>query len=404
MIFGRRLDRYVMGEFLKVLVIALFSLALITILVHLMDHIDIFLDHDAAWADVGRFYLLEVPYNLLITLPMAVLIATILTIGDLGRHGELIAMKASGISLYRISAPIVAFALVLSLGVLMLGETWVPRLLQRSNEVYDVAILGRGESAENYRGSFVYQNDEGYTYIVRSLFVEDSASSADQVEIQRYYPDGTFVRINAPRMVWNEGTGTWVLRNGELRVFPGRDEGPEDGRPPVVDSAAAVADSPPEARSAVRARPRGSEERMFAFTLLRSPHLGDSPQELLVERKEPEEMGYFELEEYIQERDRLGADTRKERVDLHMKLAYPFANFIIAIFGIALVGSAAHTGRRSATVGFGVALFLTIVFWGFLRVGQGVGYGGGLPPVWAGWMANGVFLVVGVGLLFRART
>jgi lipopolysaccharide export LptBFGC system permease protein LptF len=55
-------------------------------------------------------------------------------------------------------------------------------------------------------------------------------------------------------------------------------------------------------------------------------------------------------------------------------------------------------------MGFGIALFLTIVFWGFLRVGQGIGYGGGLAPVWAAWLANGVFLVVALILLSRART
>ena len=58
-----------------------------------------------------------------------------------------------------------------------------------------------------------------------------------------------------------------------------------------------------------------------------------------------------------------------------MKIAYPFANFVILIFGIALVGSASHASRQSGTVGFGLALFLTIIFWGFLRVGQGIGYG-----------------------------
>jgi lipopolysaccharide export LptBFGC system permease protein LptF len=57
-------------------------------------------------------------------MPMAMLVATILALGELGRHGELTAMKASGVSLYRMVAPILAFALLLSLGVLALGETF----------------------------------------------------------------------------------------------------------------------------------------------------------------------------------------------------------------------------------------------------------------------------------------
>ena len=87
-----------------------------------------------------------------------------------------------------------------------------------------------------------------------------------------------------------------------------------------------------------------------------------------------------------------------------MKLSYPFANFIIVLFGIALVGSAAHASRQGGAMGFGIALFLTIVFWGFLRVSQGIGYGGALSPVLAAWMANTIFAVVGLVLLSRAKT
>lgn len=448
MIFPRKLDRYVLWKFLKTLVLAQISLALITTLVHLMDHINVFLDQDAAWADVARYYALQLPYNNLLTLPMSMLIATVLTMGDLGRHGELTAMKASGISLYRTAAPLFAFGLLLSVGVLVVGETVIPEINQRSNVVYDEEILGRQVEYEDYRGSFLYQNTEGYTYIVRSLFVEDSIASADQVEIQRRYDDGTFVRINASQMVWEEDVERWALRNGEVRFFPGLRVGTGagvDAAPGAADgagardtvgvpggsaggtasgdtAAAAGGDTTGAAGGDMGGASDGDgdtaatdgesaplddrsvRERMYAFRILRSPHLDDRPQELLAREKDPEELGYLDLEAYIEERERLGAETRQERVDLHMKLAYPFANFVIVLFGVALVGSSAHAGRQSGSAGFGVALFLTIVFWGFIRVSQGVGYGGGLTPPVAAWLANGVFGVVAVGLLFRART
>ncbi|MGH7557932.1 MAG: LptF/LptG family permease [Gemmatimonadota bacterium] len=415
----RLLDRYVMGEFIRMLILSLISLTAIFVLVHLMDHIDLYLDEGAGWSAIGRYYFYQTPYNLLLTMPMAVLVATILSLGELGRHGELAAMKASGVSLYRIVLPVLSFALFLSLAVLALGETVVPRLNERVNQVYEEDIRGEPPARENFRGNFVYQNDEGYTYIVRSLFVEEGLlpdtavtaaeealrlaqrrqaaglaaaaeaaeegepselpaetaprmgveASAEQVEIQRRLDDGTFIRINAPQMVWEPSSGTWVLRRGELRVFP-----------------------------------EGGEERMYGFSLLRSPSLADPPSELLAEEKEPEEMGYQDLQTYIAKEERLGADTLTERVDLQMKLSYPFANFVIALFGVALVGSATHLSRRGAGMGFGLALFLTIIFWGFLRVSQGIGYGGGLPPVAAAWLANGIFGVVGLILLSRAKT
>jgi len=419
MLFARRLDRYVMGRFLGALTIALLALTVIFVLIHLMDHVDVYLDHDASWAAVGQYYLLQMPYNTLLTLPMAVLIATIISIGEMGRYGELTAMKSSGLSLYRIALPLVAFGLALTLGVLFLGETIVPRLNERGNDIYEEEILDQPRDFEDFRGNFVYQNPEGYTYLVRSMFVNDSGgASADQVEIQRELEDGTFVRINAPQMTWEGEAGVWALRNGELRVFPGPEAvsgagdstAADSAGPAAIDSAGAGAAAPTNpgaadsasADSASAARP--IDERMFTFALLRSAAISDTPQELLVESKDPEEMGFEDLVRYIDDRERLGADTRQEQVDLHMKVAYPFANFVILIFGIALVGSATHAGRQSATVGFGLALFLTIIFWGFLRVGQGIGYGGGLPPPVSAWLANGIFGVVGLVLLARART
>lgn len=372
MIFARKIDRYVAWHFLRLLVLVELSLYAIYVLVHLMDHMNIYLDNEATWAEIVSYYGFEIPFNLLLTLPMAMLIATILAIGDLGKHGEITAMKASGISLYRILAPVLVVGVLASALSLALGETIVPRLNEKARTVYEEEILERsGGDYEDYRGNFVYQNPAGFTYLVGALFAEDSvAGSADRVEIQRRYDNGAFLRINAPQMTWEPASRTWVLRNGELRVFPGE----------------------------------SNEERMFSFTVLRAPALDDPPRMLLAEEREPEEMGYMDLKEYIVDRERLGADTRVERVDLQMKLSYPLANLIILLFGAALVGSAVHGGRQGGGVGFGLALFLTIVFWGFVRVGQGIGYGGGMSPVAAAWLGNAVFGVIAVILFLRART
>jgi lipopolysaccharide export LptBFGC system permease protein LptF len=87
MVLLRRLDRYVLREFLRILVITLFALTAVFVMIHLMDHVNVFLDHEATWLEVSRYYLLQLPYNTLLTMPMAMLIATILSIGDLGKHG-----------------------------------------------------------------------------------------------------------------------------------------------------------------------------------------------------------------------------------------------------------------------------------------------------------------------------
>jgi lipopolysaccharide export system permease protein len=362
------LDRYILREFFKLLFLSVLCSTVVFVLIHVMDHIDGYLDHDATFGEVGRHYLYQLPYNAIITLPMAMLIATILTMGDLGRHEELTAMKAGGRSIYRIILPLLLVALTISAGVLWLGETVVPRLNERAIEIHEVEIVERRNQYENYRADFPYQNQAGYTFLIRSLFADEAAgASADQVEVQKRLPDGGFIRINSPKMYWEEESDRWVLTDGYYRYFS----------------------------------PAG-EEQSYRFGFLRSPHFTETPQDFLQVPREPEEMGYAELTRYIDRRERTGGDTTRERVDLHMKLAYPLANFVIVLFGVTLAGRSAR--QPGAALGFGLALFLSILFWVLIKVSQGIGYGGGLEPWAAAWLANMLFGALGLALVLRARS
>jgi lipopolysaccharide export system permease protein len=362
------LDRYVLREFLKLLALAILASTVVYVLIHIMDHIDGYLDHDATAAEVARYYLYQLPYNAVVTMPMGMLIATVLTIGDLGRHEEITAMKAGGRSLYRIALPLLLFAVGLSLGVLWLGETTVPRLNARAFEIHEVEIIERRNQYENYRADFPYQNQAGYTFLIRSLFADVAAgASADQVEVQKLLPDGSFIRINSPKMYWEPERHAWVLTDGYYRhFFP------------------------------------GGREQSYRFSFLRSPHFTETPHDFLQPAREPEEMGYAELKRYIDRKERTGGDATRERVDLQMKLAYPLANIVIVLFGVTLAGRSARQG--GAALGFGLALFLVIIYWAFIKVGLGIGYGGGLPPWLAAWLANIVFGGLGLLLLWRVRT
>ncbi len=362
------LDRYVLRDFFRLLFVSVVGSTLVFVVIHLIDHIDDYLDHDATLLEVARFYLYQLPYNAIITLPMAMLIATLLTMGDLGRHEELTAMKAGGRSLYRIVAPILATALAISLSVLWLGETVVPRLNSRASDIEDVEIKERRNEYKDYRSDFPYKNDAGYVFLIRSLFANDQVgASADQVAVERQLPDGGFIRIYTPKMYWEPAQRRWVLTDGYYRYFT-----------------------------------REGQEQSWHFAFLRSPHFRETPQDFLQRPREPEEMGYTDLARYIDRKERTGRDATRHRVDLNLKLAYPFANFVIVLFGVTLAGRSVKD--PGAALGFGLALFLSILFWMAIKVGQGIGYGGGLPPWVAAWLANMLFGGMGMGLLLRVRT
>lgn len=362
------LDRYILREFFQILLLAVLGSTVVFVLIHVMDHIDGYLDDSATFGEVGRYYLHLLPYNAVVTLPMAMLIATILTMGELGRHEELTAMKAGGRSVYRIVLPILATALLIGAGVLVLGETAIPRLNARATEIEQVEIKEQRNEYRDYRADFPYRNDAGYLFLIRSLFAnQEAGASADQVEVQRVLPDGGFIRINSPRMYWEPERRRWVLTDGYYRYFS------PDG-----------------------------EEQSWRFGFLRSPQFTETPQDFLQVPREPEDMGYFELARYIDRKQRTGGDTTREEVDLHLKLAYPFANFIIVLFGVSLAGRSSR--EAGAALGFGIALFLCIFFWVSIKVGQGIGYGGGIPPWLAAWLANLLFGTLGLALVLRVRS
>jgi len=114
----------------------------------------------------------------------------------------------------------------------------------------------------------------------------------------------------------------------------------------------------------------------------------------------PEEMTYAELNRFVDKMLSIGADARKWLVDLYMKISYPFANFIIVLFGAPL---ASQKRRSGSALGFALALLISFIYFLFLRTGQVLGHKGELEPWLAAWIGNIVFGIGGIILMIRVR-
>jgi lipopolysaccharide export system permease protein len=172
--------------------------------------------------------------------------------------------------------------------------------------------------------------------------------------------------IQASRGVYADTTRDWMLRQGRFRIVPGPDA--------VLT---------------------------FSFDSMRMRSLVETPAALLAEPKDPEEMRYGELQDYVEWLERSGGDARKLRVDLALKLAIPFTCIIIAVFGAPLAVTAPRAG---GAFGIGVSLATTVVFLTLVQLSKAVGAGGLLPPTLAAWTANIVFGAAGVWLAKRTPT
>src|SRR4030042_3425788 len=129
------LDKYLLKQFLYVLFFALLSFWIIFLIVDAVEHIDTFIDRHASLSAVIKYYIFYSPYILVLVLPIAMLLSSLFSLGLLSRQNELLALKSSGISLYRILFPLLGLALVISFLVMLAGNLLIPHTNQLSLKV-----------------------------------------------------------------------------------------------------------------------------------------------------------------------------------------------------------------------------------------------------------------------------
>ena len=354
------LDRYVGGKFLSAALFSVLAFLVIFVVVDVIERLDTFIDKNVPVMTVVRYYVLYAPYIVILTLPVAMLLASLFSISSLSRHQELAAMKAAGVSLYRILIPLFVMAFLVSLSTMLFGEFLIPYTNEQKGDIWQTQIKKRSPQAELIQRDVYLQGNGGLIYYVREF--DGRQQVGQDVLLQRYEDEHLVARIDARQMAWEESS--WVFRDGLVRRFTGQ------------------------------------EESLTAFEELRRSDLAERPEDFLKKRKDPEEMNYQELSRYIRRVEHSGGETQRERVDLYLKIAFPFASFIIVLFGAPLASSPRRSG---AAVSFGISLFICFFYYSFVRLGQAMGYKGALPPALSAWMGNIVFGAAGLFVLWKAR-
>jgi lipopolysaccharide export system permease protein len=354
------LDRYVGGKFLSAALFSVLAFLVIFVVVDVIERLDTFIDKNVPVLTVVQYYLLYAPFIVVLTLPVAMLLASLFSISSLSRHQELAAMKAAGLSLYRILLPLFVMAFLVSLFCMLFGEFLIPYTNELKGDIWKTQIKKKSPQADLIQRDVYLQGRGGLIYYVRQY--DGRRQIGQDVLLQRYEDEHLVTRIDARQMVWEDSC--WVFRDGLVRRFTGQDE------------------------------------KLTAFQELRRPDLTERPEDFLKRRKDPEEMNYQELLRYIHHVERSGGETQRERVDLYLKIAFPFASFIIVLFGAPLASSPRRSG---AAVSFGISLFICFIYYSTLRLGQALGYKGALPPALSAWLGNIVFGAAGLFVLWRAR-
>jgi len=352
------LDRYITSQFLKLFGLFVMASPVLFVLGDVTENLDKYINRGVSPAMVALGYVYGLPLYVLWSVPIAALIATIFTVNNMTRHSEVAAAKAGGISFYRLYAALPVLGVLLTL--LALGLTQLAPITNRLR----AQAQGEKDLVRSDRTDFVYRDSRGRAFSIRRLDVDAGHIASLSVERQGNEPQVPSINIIADGASYQDGY--WTLDNGYLRVFNGRDV-----------------------------------ERTFQFATDRLAGFTETPQQLLAQPKEPDEMTYGELAQLIDILRRSGGKPLDLMVEKAQKIALPVATLIIILFAAPLATS---SRRGGAAYGVGVSLAVTIVYIMSFKVAGAAGNAGSIPPEIAAWSPNVIFAAAAGVLMAKVRT
>jgi len=356
------LDRYLVREYMVLMGIGLAVAATLFVVIDLLQTLDRFIRIKPPLLYVFEHFLFRVPAALHDGLPVVTLVATIFLFLALARYHELTAMKAAGMSLYRVALPILLVGLGVAFVSGLFQEIVLPRLNEWGDEVDRVKIRGQLPRHLQSRERLWLRTSDTRFYRIELL----APGTGDMYGMTVLEVDPTFrllSRLDARRAhVTPEG---WEMTDGAFREF-----GPK-GEVSTIPFAMTALDM---------------QEDLDDFTKIQKPIAA---------------MSYWELKDYIGRLQATGFQVKKYLVELYSKLSFPLVNMIMVLVAIPFSLQAPRGGRL-----FGVGLAIAIMA-GYLVVhyiALAFARADLLPPLLAAWTANIIFLGLGTSLFLRART
>ena len=369
-VFPRILDEYVVREFLGIFLLVLSGFVMLMLVFTFFEDIKDILQRNIPLSTVGEYLINLTPDMLYQITPLAVLIAVLVTFGVLNRNSEIIAMKACGISLYRLVIPIVSIAGLLAVGLFLFDQFYLPQANRRQEALHNI-IKGRPPQTvlhpeQNWIFGQPRPGEPGRIFYYQ--FFDPKINEFANLSIFEFDPS-TFAlsrRIFAARATWNPATGAWSFLNGWQREISGANV---------------------------------TEYRPFLKTSFAEIH--EDPGYFTKVKWQAQEMNFGQLNHYINDLRQSGFDTMRLRVELWHKLAYPLMAVIMAMLAIPF---ALSMGRRSSLTGIAMAIAVTlayIVIDSFFGALGNVNY---LPAMMAAWSSDILFGLVGSYLLLKTPT
>jgi LPS export ABC transporter permease LptG len=360
-------DTYVLSRFFFYFVLWLVSFVL---MYHMFEFFHLLSDtikNNIAITRILSYHLFLTPRLIYYFAPISVMASALVVFGILAKHNEITAFKASGISAYRMAAPVLIAGLLLSGGLFAFDHFWVPEFDRRQDQIYN-EIKGRPAQTflQSGRTWFYGEQDRVYNY----KYIDPAQRVMVGVNVYEIDPDKFRLKrhVSAERARWEPALNKWVFENGWSSDF--------------------------QDKFVKKFDPFPGAARTFA-------ELQETPDYFLKEAKQSPQMNYLELRAYIDELKRSGFDTTPLQVQFHKKFSKPVFALILALVSVPF---AFRAGNRGAMTGVGISFAIFILYWSADQVSEQVGNLGQLSAAMAAWSPDLVFSLAGLYFFTRIRT
>ena len=358
------LDKYILREYIKTFLIIVFAFSVLFLVVDISDRMPRLIRKGGTAEDITLYFVLRLPYLIILTSPVVVLLTGLFLMSNLSKFNESIAIRGAGISILRMVTPLFWFGIFFSVFILIIGDLTLPLAEEYRNYIYVERIKNQKVEDKKMRSNIHYLGNDGNLYFIG--FFDGYRNALKTIDITSFDSDNGNIerKITSSNAAWlNE---KWQFNDCYIRYF-------ENGRL--------------------------LKTKYFERTTVEE--LDVTPVDFIKSAKDPMSMNFFELKKYIERLKKVGENYKKELVNLYLKISFPFANFIIILFSVPLV-SVSNRSRSRGLI-FAIGLLVCFFYLSVLRICQSLGYNGILSPIVAAWLPNFLFFLLGIYFVVKAE-
>lgn len=356
-----KFDRYIIFRLVTITLFVLLALVFIFIIIDFSENSDNFTDRGATMQEIWfKYYLNYVPEMIRLVTPVAVFIACLLLTGQMSDRLEIVALKAAGVSLYRLLVPFLLFAIVVSGSISYMDGYVVPKSNVERFEFERQYINKRSDRIDRNR---IFRQ-ESPDRLLRVNYYDSREEVAYRVVLYTFEEDKLVKTIDASRMEYNAEAQLWEFVNVNIRRFT------EVGY---------------------------DRESMTNLEI----ELSLLPRDIGRSTSDVYQLTYPEIRDYLASIKRSGAGgINTPRVQYYGKLFYPFSIIVVTLIGVS-IASVRRRGGKGVHVAIGLGISFVYLF--TMKLSEPFGYSGTIDPVIATLFPHLLFLGGGIFLMIQTR-